>query len=346
MLCPVCKKQLSRMPHYRKCKAKNQNKKDFLFDILKFNHKNLCENDGKLLKTLYIEEDCSILDVIEYLNKDISSLQIYFLLERFNIPKKGLKGSANSKRTREKYKKTCVEKYGTENSLSKGAEPYKKKNETVKEKYGVDNVFQLEEVKNKLNETMLETYGSLRICNPEKLKETLKNRPIEKKIEHYKNISISNKKKWENYTDEQKYDIITRLSKIQQESNFYKINKLETKISNALVEIGVSFYFSHYIKRRQFDFKIGENILIEVQGDYWHANPKFYKEDDIINYPRGKFKAKDIWDKDEEKKKIAEKYGYEVFYIWEDEVKYMNEKQIATLIKDKIESKLHHLRSN
>jgi hypothetical protein len=346
MFCPVCKKQLSRMPHYRKCRPKNQSKEDFLFDILNVNHKKLCENNGKLLKNLYIQKDYSILDIIEYLNNDISSKQIYFLLEKFNISKKGVKGSANSKRTREKYKKTCTEKYGTENSLSKGTMPYEKKNKTVKEKYGVDNVFQLEEVKNKLNETMLETYGSLRICNPEKQKETLKNRPIEKKIEHYTNLSIVKKKQWENYTDEQKYDRISKLFKNNQLSGIHKINKLETKISNALVEIGVSFYFSHYVKRRQFDFKIGENILIEVQGDYWHANPKFYKEDDIINYPRGKFKAKDIWDKDEEKKKIAEKYGYDVFYIWEDEVKYMNEREIATLIKDKIESKLHHLRSN
>ena len=179
MICPVCKKKLSRMPHYRKCKPKLQSKEDFLFHILQFNHKDLCENNGELLNNLYIKDNYSILDITEYLKNDISSYHIYFLLDKFNIPKKGVKGSANSKRTREKYKKTCTEKYGTENSLSKGTMPYEKKNKTVKEKYGVDNVFQLEEVKNKLNETMLETYGCLRICNPEKLKETLKNRTKE-----------------------------------------------------------------------------------------------------------------------------------------------------------------------
>jgi hypothetical protein len=26
----------------------------------------------------------------------------------------------------------------------------------------------------------------------------------------------------------------------------------------------------------QYDFLIYPNIIIEVQGDYWHGNPKFY----------------------------------------------------------------------
>jgi very-short-patch-repair endonuclease len=158
-------------------------------------------------------------------------------------------------------------------------------------------------------------------------------------------LSISKKKQWENYTDEQKYDIITRLNEIRK-PQVCKINKIETKISNALMEVGLPFQFSYFIKRRQFDFKIANNIIIEVQGDYWHANPKFYKEDDIINYPGGKCKAKDVWSKDAVKKEIAERYGYEVFYVWEDEIKHLNEKDIVLLIKEKIETKLHHLHSN
>lgn len=346
MICHICQKNVSRMPHYKECKQKTQNKKEFLFDILNFNHKILCQNSGELLNKIYTEENYSILDIVEYLNGDISSTQIYFLLEKFNIPKKGLKGSANSKRTREKYKQTCIEKYGTENSLSKGSKPYEKRNKTVKEKYGVDNVFQLEKVKDKLNQTILDTYGSLRTHNSHKQKETLKNKSLETKLEHYKKISIAHKKRWETYTDEQKYSIIAKLLKNNQSKNFYIINKLESKISNALVQIGFPFEFSYFIQRRQFDFKIGNNIIIEVQGDYWHANPKFYKENEVINYPKRKCKAKEIWENDKKKKLIAEKYGYEVLYIWEDEVKYLTENEIVYLINNKIESKLHHLQSN
>lgn len=50
--------------------------------------------------------------------------------------------------------------------------------------------------------------------------------------------------------------------------------------------------------------------------------------------------------KTQKKKEIAEKYGYEVFYVWEDEIKKLNEKDIVLLIKEKIETKLHHLHSN
>lgn len=41
----------------------------------------------------------------------------------------------------EKYKDTCLEKYGKENALCKGTSSYDKRNNTIKEKYGVDNVF-------------------------------------------------------------------------------------------------------------------------------------------------------------------------------------------------------------
>ncbi len=46
-----------------------------------------------------------------------------------------------------------------------------------------------------------------------------------------------------------------------------------------------------------------DKLIIEVQGDMWHANPLFYKENDLI---MGKLLAKDIWAKDERKKKKAE----------------------------------------
>lgn len=63
-----------------------------------------------------------------------------------------------------------------------------------------------------------------------------------------------------------------------------------------------------------YDFRIvGHNILIEVNGDYWHANPQIYKPDDIVYRPFNKKreqlrwapKAKDIWKIDEFKKYIA-----------------------------------------
>ena len=49
----------------------------------------------------------------------------------------------------------------------------------------------------------------------------------------------------------------------------------------------------------QPDIFIKPNICIFADGNYWHANPKFYKPNSIII---GKKKAKDKWNSDNEKR--------------------------------------------
>lgn len=71
------------------------------------------------------------------------------------------------------------------------------------------------------------------------------------------------------------------------------------------------------------------NIIIEVQGDYWHCNPNIF--------PIPSDKQKGFIAKDKLKKKIFESAGYKVFYIWEDDViNRINqvEEQIALIIRD------------
>ena len=80
-----------------------------------------------------------------------------------------------------------------------------------------------------------------------------------------------------------------------------------------------------------YDFKIG-NILIELNGIYWHCSPKIYKPNDLVKFPNNKFiLAKDKWKYDEEKCKFAEKRGYKIITIWEDE---FNEEKLLTLLKE------------
>ena len=59
------------------------------------------------------------------------------------------------------------------------------------------------------------------------------------------------------------------------------------------------------------------NKLIEYNGDYWHANPIKYKENDILQYPGGKKAAKDVWKINECKINCAQNQGYDVLVIWE-----------------------------
>ena len=61
-----------------------------------------------------------------------------------------------------------------------------------------------------------------------------------------------------------------------------------------------------------FNYK---NLIIEIYGDYWHANPKIYNSDEkpISFYPEKT--AKDIWDYDTKRKEILEsvKRGEKVY---------------------------------
>ena len=54
--------------------------------------------------------------------------------------------------------------------------------------------------------------------------------------------------------------------------------------------------------------------LVEVNGTYWHADPRVYKADDLLI---SKKKAHEIWAKDLEKISYAKNYGYDVLSVWE-----------------------------
>ena len=69
-------------------------------------------------------------------------------------------------------------------------------------------------------------------------------------------------------------------------------------------EYGVWLHEGNCYAKLDF-YDIDKNKCIEFNGDYWHANPKIYNAEDVINFPgKRNIKAKDIWDK--EKKRLDE----------------------------------------
>lgn len=69
-------------------------------------------------------------------------------------------------------------------------------------------------------------------------------------------------------------------------------------------------------KAFSYDFTYDKKI-IEFNGDYWHCNPKFFKPD--FYHTTKKKTASELWSYDKYKVKLANKYGYEVLVIWENE---------------------------
>lgn len=111
-------------------------------------------------------------------------------------------------------------------------------------------------------------------------------------------------------------------------------NKLFDDISNLLNiknPIKEKFIYDKVTKTGYaYDFCYG-NKLIEFNGDYWHCNPKKYDKN-FVNKTT-KMTAQETWDKDKNKRLIAEKFGYKVYYVWEMDYKKDPSNELIKCVK-------------
>lgn len=73
------------------------------------------------------------------------------------------------------------------------------------------------------------------------------------------------------------------------------------------------------------------NVAIEVNGDFWHMNPKIYKETDY-NEKMGEY-AKEIWERDIIKENVCKKLNIKLYTIWEYDWN-TNKQDVKQKIKD------------
>jgi hypothetical protein len=92
------------------------------------------------------------------------------------------------------------------------------------------------------------------------------------------------------------------------------------------------YFIVHENKKYFYDIKVN-NILIEINGDYWHANPNKYNEN-WYNKQK-KQTALEIWNSDNIKKQIAIKNGFKFITLWETDIKN-NMGNLNEYIKNKI----------
>jgi len=198
--------------------------------------------------------------------------------------------------TRDKFENTNLQRYGI-TSYSCTTEFKERYKTTCNSKYGVDAGFQYEPIKDKIKQTCLLKYGH----------EHWLSSPLSRINYNPKNYTTLNKKM---------YDILKTIY-----PNEHIIS--EFHIKNEI--INTSNFFDFYIKE--------ENLLIEMQGDYWHMNPKKYKNDDI--FMKGTIKQKfayEVWEKDKLKLDNATIKGYYVLTIWESD---FNEENIIKILQNK-----------
>lgn len=64
---------------------------------------------------------------------------------------------------------------------------------------------------------------------------------------------------------------------------------------------------------------ISNKKIVEFYGDFWHANPNFYKVGECLKYDAFNTTAEKIWKKDKLRVDFLKSMGYDVLVIWEND---------------------------
>jgi len=109
-------------------------------------------------------------------------------------------------------------------------------------------------------------------------------------------------------------------------------NDLQNNINNRLY-FGKNEKWIRYNKNKGFYVDLlCKNKIIEFNGNFYHANPKFYTADSVIKISNAKIlTAEQIWKKDKFKNKMLQSLNYKILIIWEDDLS--KEEYNKTLIK-------------
>ena len=159
----------------------------------------------------------------------------------------------------------------------------------------------------------------------DKISKSLKGRDAywlkgKKRPEHSKRMKVKMKEVWENYDDATRKKQLDNLMKIGKSG---RISKLHLNFKKTLENNGIlGFKTESYIKPLHVSVdELNENTktIIEIFGNYWHANPIMYESDDLFNF-NTILTASEIWEKDRIRISNLEKLGYKVIVIWESEI--------------------------
>jgi len=183
-------------------------------------------------------------------------------------------------------------------------------NENTKLEYYTSKGYSIEEAEKLLSERQstfslnkcIKKYGEEKgrqqwLERQEKWQSTLESKTEEEKIE----------------INRKKYPKMGRISNAENEIYEY-ILKIEENVDKQFAIKSEENNWFYY------DIRVG-NKIIEYNGDYWHANPKIYDSSHVFKRNNKKINAKNIWEKDNKKILTANKNGYEVYVIWENEYK-------------------------
>ena len=156
---------------------------------------------------------------------------------------------------------------------------------------------------------------------------------VAKSEEHKENIKIAADKRWESNEEREKQSH-RRIDYIIK-NGFQTKSKLEVIFKDILINNfgfieNVHFYHQFYIReiKSLYDFKIsGKKLMIEVDGDFWHCNPK-----SKFLIPEYSVQKKNLI-KDEIKNKWCLNNDFILLRFWETDINNNPDTVIETLKK-------------
>jgi G:T-mismatch repair DNA endonuclease (very short patch repair protein) len=109
-------------------------------------------------------------------------------------------------------------------------------------------------------------------------------------------------------------------------------SKLEDRVARLLDELGVHYTRQYRISGAPYlyDFLV-EDRIVEVNGTYWHADPRLYSGEEM--HPTLNIPTKEIWEFDKRKQGHASKNGFTVVVIWETEVVNLTANSLQSLLR-------------
>lgn len=280
----------------------------------------LTSKEYKLLK-LYIKENFD--------EEKIYKIQRSRIAKYANKVRKE-RGYSHSEKTRERMRKsqrefwdnlsdedkdyyTKIKRDNMSKCLEKSQTPQTKK-KRVKSRKNNGTAWHTEETKQKIRNSNLETSKTFDYSNSgfNALSE-------EQKIINIKKRVSARRKNNDIWNSEDTNKKISETVKLLWSTGVYTPSfqsKGHLELFNLICELGYNAVIEHRVNSERFDIYVEEyNLLIEFNGTYWHADPRFY--DAVFEYKEKDKKATDVWDYDYNKKQLALNHGYNVEYVWQ-----------------------------
>jgi len=163
-------------------------------------------------------------------------------------------------------------------------------------------------------------------------KKSLAQKGKKKSKEHREKIGLANTGRIVNR------DTRAKISAARAKQKFpYKDTKIELITQSILEENNIIFKKHKNYKlsesNHQADITIEPDKIIEVNGDYWHFNPKIYHAESTQKLRNQSILAKEKWVYDKYVIDGMKQQGYKVLVVWESELKNELDKTTKKILK-------------